>query len=87
MNALSKLTSGPVFEAPARERFAAAYPEVPHVLEHGLGRHPLLAHRAVENPCQQAIRAYLQFGENHGYIQPRRKTVLFLRPVAAVDSR
>ncbi|MFC0203011.1 transcriptional regulator [Novosphingobium soli] len=31
-----------VFPAHARETFAAAYPEVPHVLEHALGAHPLM---------------------------------------------
>ena len=32
----------PVFEAPARRRFAAHYPEKPHVLAHNLTSHPLL---------------------------------------------
>lgn len=31
-----------VFSPTAREKFAALYPEVPHVLPHALGRHPLL---------------------------------------------
>jgi hypothetical protein len=31
-----------VFSAAARNQFAANYPEVPHILPHKLGRHPLL---------------------------------------------
>jgi len=31
-----------VFDTEARARFAARYPEQPHRLKHGLGRHPLL---------------------------------------------
>lgn len=31
-----------VFSPTMREKFAALYPEVPHVLSHALGRHPLL---------------------------------------------
>ena len=34
--------SAPVFDAEARRVFAANYPEVPHVLDHGLDTHPLL---------------------------------------------
>ncbi len=34
--------SDPVFDASARAAFAAAYPEVPHRLSHGLRGHPLL---------------------------------------------
>ena len=34
--------SDPVFDASARAAFAAAYPEVPHRLAHGLRGHPLL---------------------------------------------
>ncbi|WP_374406009.1 transcriptional regulator [Pelagerythrobacter sp.] len=32
-----------VFDAEARAAFAAAYPEIPHVLRHALAAHPLLA--------------------------------------------
>lgn len=34
--------SASVFDAPARARFAAHYPEEPHILRHGLTHHPLL---------------------------------------------
>lgn len=34
--------SAPVFDAPARARFARHYPERPHILAHGLTSHPLL---------------------------------------------
>lgn len=34
--------SAPVFDAPARARFAAHYPETPHILPHNLTSHPLL---------------------------------------------
>jgi mannose-6-phosphate isomerase-like protein (cupin superfamily) len=42
MTAHSRIEAAAVFGASARARFAAAYPEVPHVLEHGLRDHPLL---------------------------------------------
>jgi hypothetical protein len=34
--------AAPVFDAPARAKFAAHYPEKPHILRHGLTCHPLL---------------------------------------------
>jgi hypothetical protein len=34
--------SAPVFDTPARARFAAHYPEAPHILPHDLASHPLL---------------------------------------------
>ena len=34
--------AAPVFDAPARARFARHYPEKPHILEHSLTSHPLL---------------------------------------------
>lgn len=34
--------TSPVFGAPEHNAFAANYPERPHLLRHGLGRHPLL---------------------------------------------
>lgn len=45
MNAPARFTDAahaPVFDAAARARFAAHYPEQPHVLAHGLTSHPLL---------------------------------------------
>ena len=45
MNAPAHFTdalAAPVFDAPARARFAAHYPEKPHVLAHNLTSHPLL---------------------------------------------
>ncbi len=39
--------SEPVFDAEARAAFAAAYPEVPHRLAHGLRGHPLLTLEAL----------------------------------------
>lgn len=45
MNAPATLNDtalSPVFETPARRRFAAHYPEQPHILAHNLTSHPLL---------------------------------------------
>ncbi len=45
MNAPARFTDAldaPVFSAPARARFAAHYPEKPHILGHTLTSHPLL---------------------------------------------
>lgn len=45
MNAPTRFTdaaTAPVFDAAARTRFAAYYPEAPHILTHSLTSHPLL---------------------------------------------
>lgn len=42
MNAQAHLLPGQVFPGPARDTFAASYPEVPHKLAHALGAHPLM---------------------------------------------
>lgn len=42
MNALAPDMRHRVFGQQARETFAAAYPETPHVLRHALGEHPLM---------------------------------------------
>jgi hypothetical protein len=45
MNAPTRFTdaaTAPVFDASARTRFAAHYPEAPHILTHSLTSHPLL---------------------------------------------
>ena len=47
---------------------------------------PLLPHRAIENPRQQAVRAHLQLSQDQGYIEARQKAVCFHRPVPAVHA-
>lgn len=42
-----------VFAAPARAKFAAHYPEKPHVLAHGLTSHPLLEIEALAQMAEQ----------------------------------
>ncbi|MEB3415597.1 cupin-like domain-containing protein [Alteriqipengyuania sp. WL0013] len=43
LSASTTLSAATVFDAAARSRFAAHYPEQPHILSHGLRDHPLLA--------------------------------------------
>jgi hypothetical protein len=48
-----ELAVRPVFDAAARARFAAHYPEAPHILHHGLTSHPLLEIEALAALAEQ----------------------------------
>lgn len=52
-----------VFPAQARETFAANYPEVPHVLKHGLGDHPLLGLDALALLAEALPEASIEYNK------------------------
>jgi hypothetical protein len=49
------------FDAEARSRFAAAYPEVPHLLRHDLGEHPLLEIEALARLAEALPAASVEY--------------------------
>ena len=51
----------PVFGAPAREQFAASYPEVPHKLIHALHSHPLLELEALASLAEAVPAASVEY--------------------------
>ena len=53
--------SAPVFAAPARARFAANYPETPHILTHNLPSHPLLEIEALANLAEELPIASVEY--------------------------
>jgi hypothetical protein len=52
-----------VFTPAARETFAAHYPEVPHVLAHRLGRHPLLELDALAKLAEALPAASIEYNK------------------------
>jgi hypothetical protein len=50
-----------VFDARARSRFAAHYPEAPHILTHGLTCHPLLEIEALAQLAEQLPLASVEY--------------------------
>ncbi len=50
-----------VFDGPARARFAALYPERPHVLRHGLTSHPLLEIEALAQLAERLPGASVEY--------------------------
>ena len=50
-----------VFGPEARASFAANYPEVPHILRHSLGRHPLLAIDALADLSEQLPATSIEY--------------------------
>jgi hypothetical protein len=64
MNAPAQFTealSAPVFDGPARVRFAAQYPEKPHTLKHALTTHPLLEIEALAQLADQLPPASVEY--------------------------
>jgi hypothetical protein len=49
------------FDDKARARFAAAYPEVPHVVKHALGQHPLLELEALACLAEQLPSELIEY--------------------------
>jgi len=56
-----ELAVRPVFDAAARARFAAHYPEAPHILHHGLTSHPLLEIEALAALAEQLPLASVEY--------------------------
>ncbi|WP_299191790.1 cupin-like domain-containing protein [uncultured Erythrobacter sp.] len=54
-------SSWDIFDARARQDFAAGYPEVPHVLSHALNRHPLLELEALAELAEQLDEQSVEF--------------------------
>ena len=52
-----------IFPPAAREAFAANYPEVPHKLAHGLGRHPLLELDALAELAETLPTASVEYNK------------------------
>lgn len=50
-----------VFSAEARDAFARNYPEVPHLLDHALGRHPLLELDALADLAESLPEAAVEY--------------------------
>lgn len=64
MNAPARFTDAlpaSVFDAPARARFAAHYPETPHILTHGLTSHPLLEIEALAALAERLPLASVEY--------------------------
>ena len=64
MNAPARFTDAlpaSVFDAPARTRFAAHYPETPHILTHGLTSHPLLEIEALAALAERLPLASVEY--------------------------
>lgn len=61
MNVHSSLAPSQVFSEVSRENFAANYPEVPHVLTHALGAHPLMELEALASLAEALPRGSIEY--------------------------
>ncbi len=57
----AETAAAPVFDAPARARFAAHYPERPHILRHSLTSHPLLEIEALAQLAERLPIASVEY--------------------------